>query len=139
MLVRLRLLDQIGLVDDGFFMYFEDVEFCRRARKAGWDIVHNPKARVVHLRGGSSPVKQRVIEGKRLPRYYYASRTRYFYLAYGWFGLTLANILWSPGRCVSKCREAVERRGSGVPEKQWLDIWTNWLNPDTPWSQQQTK
>lgn len=133
-LVGRGLLNQIGLMDEGFFMYFEDVEFCRRARKAGWDIVHNPKARVVHLRGGSSPVKQRTLERKRLPRYYYASRTRCLYLAYGRLGLTLANILWSLGRCVSKCRETLERRGPGVPEKQWLDIWTNWLNPGAPWS-----
>ena len=134
-LLRHKLLNKIGFMDDGFFMYFEDIEFCRRARKAGWAIVHNPKARVVHLRGGSSPVKQRALERKRLPRYYYVSRTRYFYLAYGWFGLTLANILWSLGRCVSKCRETLGRRGPGVSEKQWLDIWTNWLNPGAPWSQ----
>ena len=134
-LLRHKLIDEIGVIDDGFFMYFEDIEFCRRARKAGWAIIHNPNARVVHLRGGSSPVKKRALERKRLPRYYYASRTRYFYLAYGWFGLTLANILWSLGRCVSKSRETLERRGPGVSEKQWLDMWTNWLNPGAPWSQ----
>jgi N-acetylglucosaminyl-diphospho-decaprenol L-rhamnosyltransferase len=138
-LVRHEALDEIGFMDEDFFMYFEDVEFCRRARKAGWEIIHNPKARVVHLRGGSSPVKQRTLERKRLPRYYYVSRTRYFYLAYGWFGLTLANILWSLGRCISKCREILGRRASGVPERQWLDIWTNWLNPVASWSQQRTK
>ena len=70
-LLRREMLDKIGLMDDGFFMYFEDVEFCRRARKAGWEIFHNPKARVIHLRGGSSPVKKNTLERKRLPRYYY--------------------------------------------------------------------
>jgi GT2 family glycosyltransferase len=129
-LVRREVVNDIGLMDDGYFMYFDDVDYCRRARKAGWDILHNPKARVVHLRGGSSPVKQRTLERKRLPRYYYASRTRYFFLAYGWVGLTLANLLWSLGRVVSKSRELLERRGPGVPDKQWLDIWTNWLRPE---------
>jgi N-acetylglucosaminyl-diphospho-decaprenol L-rhamnosyltransferase len=138
-LVRHRLLDEIGLMDDGFFMYFEDAEFCRRTHKSGWDVVHDPEARVVHLRGGSSPVKKMALERRRLPRYYYASRTRYFYLAYGWFGLTLANILWLVGRCVSKCRETLERRPPGVPDKQWRDIWLNWLDPGAPWSQQRTK
>jgi GT2 family glycosyltransferase len=130
------MVNKIGLMDDGFFMYFEDVEYCRRARKACWKIVHNPEARVVHLRGGSSPVKKRAAERKRLPRHYYAARTRYLYLAYGRLGLTLANVLWLLGRSVSKSREVLERRGLGVPEKQWLDIWTNWFNPGTPWSQQ---
>jgi N-acetylglucosaminyl-diphospho-decaprenol L-rhamnosyltransferase len=138
-MVRREVLDAIGPMDEGFFMYFEDVEFCRRARKAGWGIVHNPNARVVHLRGGSSPVKQNIIERKRLPRYYFASRTRYFYLAYGWWGLTLANALWSLGRFVSRCREMLERRPRSVPDKQWLDIWTNWLNPGKRWSRDKLK
>lgn len=134
-LLRRQMVNVIGLMDDGFFMYFEDVEYCRRAVKAGWKIVHNPKARVVHLRGGSSPVKKRAVERKRLPRYYYASRTRYLYLAYGWLGLTTANLLWLFGRCISKSREIVEHRPLGVPDKQWLDIWTNWLHPVRSWSQ----
>ena len=132
-LIRHKALNEAGPMDEGFFMYFEDAEFCRRARRAGWEIVHNPQARVVHLRGGSSPVKQRALERKRLPRYYYASRTRYLYLSYGWLGLTLANILWWLGRFVSKSREIVERREPGIPRYQWLDIWTNWFHPAAPW------
>jgi hypothetical protein len=136
-LLRGEMVNAIGPMDEGFFMYFEDVEYCRRARGAGWQVVHNPNARVVHLRGGSSPVKQRTLQRKRLPHYYYAARTRFYYLAYGWLGLTLANIFWSAGRCVSKSREILERRGLGVPDKQWLDIWTNWLTPGVPWARQQ--
>jgi N-acetylglucosaminyl-diphospho-decaprenol L-rhamnosyltransferase len=132
-LLRREMLDKIGLMDDGFFMYFEDVEFCRRAGRGGWQIVHNPQARVVHLRGGSSPVKKNTLERKRLPRYYYLSRGRYFYLAYGQLGMTLGNLLWSLGRCVSKGREFFEGRARGAPEKAWLDIWTNWFHPDYPW------
>ena len=128
------MIDQIGLMDEGFFMYFEDVEYCHRARKAGWEIVHNPNAKVVHLRGGSSPVKESTLERRRLPPYYYASRSRYFYVVYGWVGLTFANLLWHFGRFVSKCRELFGRRERGVSEKEWLDIWTNWLHPNAKWS-----
>jgi len=133
-LLRRDMIDEIGLLDEGFFMYFEDVEYCHRARDAGWRLVHNPDARVVHLRGGSSPVKRQILERRRLPQYYYASRTRYFYLVYGWWGLTLANLLWQVGRIVSKSRELVERRQRGVPERSWIDIWTNWRHPATAWS-----
>jgi GT2 family glycosyltransferase len=135
-LVRREVIDGAGLMDEGFFMYFEDIEYCRRARAAGWHVLHDPKARVVHLRGGSSPVKQRAIERKRLPRYFYASRARYLYLSYGRSGLTLANGLWTLGRCLSRSREILERRATGLPHKQWIDIWTNWLKPDVPWSMQ---
>jgi N-acetylglucosaminyl-diphospho-decaprenol L-rhamnosyltransferase len=132
-LLRHEMIDEVGLMDEGFFMYFEDVEYCRRAYKAGWEIVHSPQARVVHLRGGSSPVKQRTLERRQLPPYYYASRSRYFYLAYGWAGLTFANVLWHVGRCVSKCRELVARRERGASEGEWRDIWTNWRQPDALW------
>jgi GT2 family glycosyltransferase len=133
-LLRREMIEEIGFMDEGFFLYFEDVEYCRRARKAGWEIVHNPQARVVHLRGGSSPVKRKTLERKRLPSYYFASRSRYFYLAYGRLGLTLANVLWHLGRCVSKCRELVERRERGASEREWVDIWTNWSDPNARWS-----
>ena len=128
-LIKDEVFQQVGLLDDGYFMYFEDVEFCHRARKAGWEIVHNPAAHVVHLRGGSSSVKKQTHLKKRVPKYYYESRTRYFHQAYGWTGLTAANLLWSLGRLISRARQLMGRSDKAAIEGQWLDIWTNWLNP----------
>ncbi len=133
-LIKDEVFQQIGLLDDGYFMYYEDVEFCYRARKAGWAIVHNPEARVVHLRGGSSPVKKQTRLKKRVPRYFYESRTRYYYQTYGWLGLTAANLLWWMGRAVSKTRQMMGRSDKAAIEGQWLDIWTNWLNPLKPYT-----
>ena len=132
-LIRGEVFGRIGLLDDGYFMYFEDVEFCHRARKAGWGIVHNPDARVVHLRGGSSPVKERTRQKKRLPKYFHASRTRLFCQLYGWPGLTAANLMWWLGRLVSKARQIMGRADKAAIERQWLDIWTNWLHPLRPY------
>ena len=128
-LIRGEIFQQIGMLDEGYFMYFEDAEFCHRVSKSDWRIVHNPDARVVHLRGGSSPVKENTKLKKRLPLYYYESRARYFYQLYGWFGLTLANILWATGRLISKTRQLSGRSDKAISKKQWLDIWTNWLHP----------
>ena len=128
-LIRREVLHEIGLMDDEYFMYFEDAEFCFRARKAGWKILHDPSVSVVHLRGGSSPVKENTKLKKRLPKYYYESRARYFYQLYGWSGLTLANLLWGLGRFISKTRQVLGRSDKAVSKKQWLDIWTNWINP----------
>jgi len=128
-LVRHDVFDQIGLLDEGYFMYFEDVAFCRRARDAGWDIVNVPEAHVVHLRGGSSPVKARAKARKRLPKYFYESRTRYFFQTYGRLGLTAANVMWWLGRTISKLRQTLGRSDKASIERQWLDIWTNWSSP----------
>jgi N-acetylglucosaminyl-diphospho-decaprenol L-rhamnosyltransferase len=133
-LIRREVFAEIGLLDDGYFMYFEDVEFCYRAHRAGWDVVHNPEARIVHLRGGTSPVKEKSRQKKRLPKYYYESRTRYFYQQYGWFGLTAANLMWWLGRLVSKARQAIGRSDKAAIEMQWLDIWTNWFQPLRPYA-----
>ncbi len=132
-LIRDEVFRQIGLLDEGYFMYYEDVEFCHRAYKAGWPIVHNPEARVVHLRGGSSSVKKQTKLKKRVPRYYYAARTRYYYQTYGWLGLTAANLWWWAGRPISGFQQILGRSDKAAIEGQWLDIWTNWLNPLKPY------
>jgi hypothetical protein len=133
-LVRGEVFQQVGLLDDGYFMYFEDIEFCHRALKAGWTIIHNPAAHVVHLRGGSSPVKEQTRKKKRVSKYFYESRARYFYQTYGWLGLTAANLLWWFGRTISGTRQLLGRSDKAVVKGQWLDIWINWLNPLKPYT-----
>lgn len=129
-MIRSEVFEKTGLLDDGFFMYFEDVEFSFRARQAGWSIQHEPGARVVHLRGGSSPVKSRTQLRKRLPRYYYESRTRYFYKLYGRTGLLAANCWWTLGWAISSFRSLVQNGyQSPACEAQWRDIWIKFLNP----------
>lgn len=133
-LIKDNVIRQVGLLDEGYFMYFEDIEYCHRARQSGWTIVHNPAAHVVHLRGGSSPVKEQTRKKKRVPKYFYESRARYFYQTYGWLGLTAANLLWWLGRIVSGTRQLLGRPDKAVVEGRWLDIWTNWLNPLKPYT-----
>lgn len=53
-MIRREVIDQIGTLDDLFFMYFEEVDFCYRATQSGWDIVFNPAITVIHLGGQSS-------------------------------------------------------------------------------------
>ena len=130
-LLRRSMLEEIGLMDECFFMYYEDAALCRRARSFGWEVLHDPTAKVVHLRGGSSPVKRLAKRQRRLPRYFYESRSRYFVTVYGRSGLILANLLWLLGRSISKGREIVGGRPRQVPERQWLDIWTDCFGRST--------
>lgn len=50
-LVRREALDDFGLMDEGFFLHCEDLDFCMRAREHGWTILFVPDAPVVHLKG----------------------------------------------------------------------------------------
>jgi N-acetylglucosaminyl-diphospho-decaprenol L-rhamnosyltransferase len=131
-LIRHEVPAFAGFLDEGFFLYFEDCEYCHRARKAGWDMAHVPEARVVHLHGQSTQVESMITTARRLPRYYYASRTRYFRLRYGFAGPTLANLGWCLGRLVSKSRETFGAKKPHLPESAWKDIWTNWSKPLGP-------
>lgn len=53
MCVRRAVFDQIGLLDENFFFLGEDIDFCWRCKKAGWQVIYLPDARVVHYWGGS--------------------------------------------------------------------------------------
>lgn len=48
LLVRRDCLEQLSGLDPNFFLYYEDVDLCRRARKAGWDVLFEPRLAVVH-------------------------------------------------------------------------------------------
>lgn len=135
-MIRREVFEQVGLLDDGFFMYFEDVEFCFRACRAGWRILHDPSARVVHLRGGSAPVKSRVLLRQRLPRYFYESRARYFNKLYGRLGLLAANCGWTFGWMISSFRSALKRTYQPPTcQAQWRDIWINFWAPMAAYTQ----
>ncbi len=54
LLTRRAVWQEIGLLDDGFFMYSEELDWCRRAADAGWERVYLPEAVVVHHEGQSS-------------------------------------------------------------------------------------
>ena len=131
-LIRKAVIEQVGLMDEGYFMYYDDVDYCRQARDAGWDILHNPAARVVHLRGGSGSVKSDLAKRKRPRSYLYASRSRYFSKFYGPLGLLLANSMWLLGRSISLLREIVGQKQPHTCEYTAQDIWMNWLNPLKP-------
>jgi GT2 family glycosyltransferase len=54
MMVSKELLDEIGLFDERFFMFSEEIDLCKRAQEAGWRVIYVPGARAVHVGGGSS-------------------------------------------------------------------------------------
>lgn len=54
MMVRRDVCADVGLLDEQFFMYCEEVDWCRRIKQAGWEVMHVPGARVVHHEGQST-------------------------------------------------------------------------------------
>ncbi|MEB2345457.1 MAG: glycosyltransferase family 2 protein [Deltaproteobacteria bacterium] len=128
-LLHREVLETLGPMDDGYFMYFDDVDYCRRAWRSGFEVLHWPAARVVHLRGGTSPLKAAIAARRPPPPYYYHSRARYFAKFYGRYGLWFANLAWWAGRTVSLLRETFGAKQAHTCEGAGRDIWRHSLDP----------
>jgi len=83
MLIRPALLTSIGGMDENYFLYFEETDFCYRAKRAGFATWYVPESRVMHIRGQSTTVTDLTRGQQRLPPYWFESRRRYFAMTYG--------------------------------------------------------
>ncbi len=85
MLTRRETVTQVGGMDEGFFMYSEELDWCRRIREAGWRIVYFPEARIIHHEGKSS---EQVVPARHI--HFQSSKVRY---ARKYHGAAIAEIL----------------------------------------------
>lgn len=83
MMIRPEVLRAIGGFDESYFLYFEETDFCLRARQAGFPTWYVPASRVMHVAGQSTGVTVRNARPRRLPQYWFESRRRYYAMAYG--------------------------------------------------------
>lgn len=99
-MIRVEALRQAGLFDEGFFLYYEEVELMWRLRRAGWAIAFEPRSRVRHVGGASTGMRDRTSHVRaepRKPSYWYRSRARYFSLTRGRVFATMAWSAWLLG------------------------------------------
>jgi GT2 family glycosyltransferase len=92
LLIRKEALDQIGPLDEGYFMLFEEVDWCYRAKQAGWEVWFTPEAQVVHHYGQSiKQAKARMIlsSHRGLYRFWfkYYRRGRWYLDPFAYLGL----------------------------------------------------
>ena len=94
-LVRRAAIDAVGPMDESFWMYFEETDWCRRMLMSGWQVLYTPSATVVHL-GAHSTSR----EPERMSAAFHHSQARYFRKHHGWLGylalkmITLAGVLF---------------------------------------------
>jgi len=78
MLLRRSAFQQVGFLDEGYFLYFEETDWCRRARCAGWEIHYEPNVTVVHSGGEIAEDADEALVPELRRGYFATSRRRYF-------------------------------------------------------------
>jgi N-acetylglucosaminyl-diphospho-decaprenol L-rhamnosyltransferase len=101
MMVRSSVLRALGGFDENYFLYFEETDFSRRAKHAGFPTWYVPTSKVMHISGYSTHVTSHTGARRRFPDYWFESRRRYFVLTFGlWLAMwidTLALVASSVG------------------------------------------
>jgi N-acetylglucosaminyl-diphospho-decaprenol L-rhamnosyltransferase len=97
LLIRREAVEQIGLMDEGFFMYSEETDWCYRLHASGWEIWVEPGAEIVHL-GGQSSSQVSTTSSEHL----LASKVRYFRKHHGWASATTLRLMLRVRRFVRK-------------------------------------
>jgi N-acetylglucosaminyl-diphospho-decaprenol L-rhamnosyltransferase len=93
MLIRLPVFAAVGGFDENYFLYFEETDFCYRARKAGFSTWYVPESRVMHIGGQSTAVTSPEAGSRRKPPYWFASRRRYFAVTFGVWHAALIDVV----------------------------------------------
>ena len=128
-LLRASALRQVGLFDDGFFLYHEEVELMWRLRRGGWTIMHEPRSRVVHVGGAATGVRKDRSDVSVMPRrpaYWYRSRRRFFARSLGQTAASVALALWLAGHLLFRLSRPF-RRGTAktLLAHELRDQWTH--------------
>lgn len=76
MMIKKRVLDEVGLFDSDFFMYYEETELTWRIKKAGYKIISVPYARIIHLEGASETIKENTLRRMIKSKYLYFEKIR---------------------------------------------------------------
>jgi N-acetylglucosaminyl-diphospho-decaprenol L-rhamnosyltransferase len=118
MILRRSMLEEIGLLDEGLYTYFDDIDICLRASRAGWETWYVPESRVVHLEGASTGISGR--RRKRLPPYLFEARRRFFLKNHGPLLSALADAAFLSGFALWRMRRRVQRKPDPDPE---LMLW----------------
>lgn len=107
--VRRAVFEEVGLLDEDLYTYFDDIDLCLRARRAGWPTWLVPGSHIVHLMGQSTGVTQRDTRPKRRPTYWFLARRHFWLKNYGPWTTALADAAWITGFALWRLRRFLQR------------------------------
>jgi GT2 family glycosyltransferase len=115
MMMRRQMLEEVGLFDETFFLYFEETDLCRRAALHGWPTVYVRESSVTHIGSASTGLGD---ETRRMPQFWFDSRRHYFLKNHGPRGLWLANAAFLTGHSLFRLKRLL--KGDRAPLRPQL-------------------
>lgn len=122
LVVRREVVAAVGPMDEGYFLYYEEIDWLRRAGELGFSCWYVPAARIVHHAGASTGLTGEGQGHNRVPRYWFESRRRYFLQNHGRPYKLLADLAWLAGASLYRLRLLVTRRPSVDPPRFFGDF-----------------
>jgi len=110
LMIRREVFEEIGLMDEDYFLYFEESDFCLQAQRKGWELWFVPQSEIIHLIGASTGFTHLDTRLPRRPRYWFDSRRRYFLKNFGGFYALLADISHLTGFALWRLRRLVQQK-----------------------------
>jgi len=119
-----EVIEEVGLMDDRYFLYFEEVDLMFRVHKAGYEVWHVAESRVVHLAGQATGVRAEATL-KRLPPFWFHSRFKFFRDRYGLFGAVMANIVFLSGDLLLRLHRLLRLKPQRNLPYLWEDMFAH--------------
>lgn len=119
MLIRRQVFEGGVFFDEGFFLYFEEVDFAREVRQAGWRACYVADAPIKHIGSVSTGLAE---QSRRLPDYWFDSRHRYFLKHHGRTYTAAADAAWVAGYLVFLLKRATLGRSDVLRRRMLRDF-----------------
>ncbi|MCA9654607.1 MAG: glycosyltransferase family 2 protein [Myxococcales bacterium] len=118
-ILRRAMLDEIGLFDENFFLYFEETDLAMRAKRAGWSTYYVVEATAEHIGQVSTGIKD---TKKRRPRYWFESRAYYLRKNHGRAALLAANTAFAGAYLLHEIRKKLTSKTDQDPHRFFRDF-----------------
>lgn len=122
LLTRQTVIAQIGGMDEAYFMYSEELDWCRRIKDAGWRVVYFPEAKITHLQGQSS---EQVVVQRHI--YFNQAKLRYYRKYHGRAAAAILRLFLLSNYCWQMGVEALKGVLGHKRPLRWQRVKAYWL------------
>ncbi|GAA3981776.1 glycosyltransferase family 2 protein [Comamonas faecalis] len=120
LLIRKKVIDQIGLFDPRYFLYFEEVDLCKRIQAAGWKVLYTGATSAVHLGGESAKTVAKITQsGRQISELQVESELLYVRKHHGLVGLWQHLALTHLADAITATKDLLKRRGWEIARAQF--------------------